>query len=206
MSDLTNPESLQDVRIDYVFVAAPPARCVIGGASGPFNAEPALGPIAYPSDHTAVIAALACTEPVSRMPTTFPPPPPTTPATAPVPSDAQTAQAITTAFETLFGAAEPDVEARLSYLEDAERLRDTFLTIQEQAGDLAATTTVRVDSIAQRSPTTADVVFSVLVGGNVALDHIQGGAVNTDGRWLVSAATFCTLATTLAPDASGCSQ
>jgi hypothetical protein len=112
--------------------------------------------------------------------------------------------AIASAFQTLFGSVEPDVDKRLAYLEDADRLRDTFLAIQEQAGDLAASTSVRIDGIAQTSPTTADVTFSILVGDSVALDHIQGDAVNTDGRWLVSAATFCALATTLAPDAPGC--
>jgi len=44
----------------------------------------------------------------------------------------------------------------------------------------------------------------VLVGDSVALDHIQGDAVRSDDQWLVSAATFCTLAKTLAPDVAGC--
>jgi hypothetical protein len=45
---------------------------------------------------------------------------------------------------------------------------------------------VRVDSIAQTAATTTEVVFSVLVGDSVALDHIQGDAVRTDDQWLVS--------------------
>jgi hypothetical protein len=147
---------------------------------------------------------LRCTPSDGRSATTFPPAPTTTVGTRPEPSDDETEQAITTAFETLFDGAEHDVEKRLGYLQDADRLRATFITVQQQAGDLAASTSARVDSISQTSPTTADVVFSVLVGDSVALDHIQGDAVRTDDQWLVSAATFCTLATTLAPDVAGC--
>jgi hypothetical protein len=204
MADVTDPDSRQIGRIDYVFVKPLPDRCEIGADTGTFNAEPAPGPIAYPSDHTGVMLVVTCTPSESRSPTTFPPAPTTTPTAPPATSEEATEQAITTAFETLFGSAEPDVETRLGYLEDADRLRDTFLTIQQQAGDLAASTSVRVDSITQTSPTTADVVFSVLVGDSVALDHIAGGALLVGDRWLVSAATFCTLATRLAPDAPGC--
>lgn len=60
MTDLSNPDSKQDVRIDYLFVAPLPQRCQIGADTGPFNVEPAQGPIAYPSDHTGVILDVAC--------------------------------------------------------------------------------------------------------------------------------------------------
>jgi endonuclease/exonuclease/phosphatase family metal-dependent hydrolase len=203
LADMTNPDSRQTERIDYVF-AQLPDRCEIGGDTGSFNADPSPGAIAYPSDHTGVVMDLTCPPSESRSPTTFPPAPTTTLGSLPAPPDDETEQAITTAFETLFDGGEPDIEKRLGYLQDADRLRATLMTVQQQAGDLAASTSARVDSIAQTSATTADVVFSVLVGDSVALDHIQGDAVRTDDQWLVSAATFCTLATTVAPDVAGC--
>ncbi|HZB40330.1 MAG TPA: endonuclease/exonuclease/phosphatase family protein [Ilumatobacter sp.] len=73
MTDLTDPASRQDARIDYVFIAPLPPRCAIGGATGPFNAEPAQGPIAYPSDHTAVMSTLTCSPSEGHSATTFPP-------------------------------------------------------------------------------------------------------------------------------------
>jgi endonuclease/exonuclease/phosphatase family metal-dependent hydrolase len=60
MTDLSNPDSKQDVRIDYLFVAPLRERCEIGEGTGPFNAEPAPGAIAYPSDHTGVILDVTC--------------------------------------------------------------------------------------------------------------------------------------------------
>ena len=58
MADMTDPGSRQTGRIDYIFVGAD--RCQIGDATGPFNAEPAQGAIAYPSDHTGIMTELVC--------------------------------------------------------------------------------------------------------------------------------------------------
>jgi endonuclease/exonuclease/phosphatase family metal-dependent hydrolase len=209
MEDLTDPASQQHERIDYLFVRPLPARCAIGPSTGLFNADPASGPIAYPSDHTGVVLELVC-EPGVATAGTFPSPAP--PSTAPTTTSTTTATSvadhsvdeITSAFVTLFDGADPDVDHRLANLENGDGLRDTFITLLETAGPSATASSVRVDSVALTGAATADVVFSVLLSGAVVFDHLHGTAVKEEGRWLVSAETFCALATTLAPSLSGC--
>ena len=55
--------------------------------------------------------------------------------------------------------------------------------------------TATVDSIVLTGPDTADVTYSVLLDGQVALGGVVGNAVRVDGRWLVGQDTFCAIAT-----------
>jgi endonuclease/exonuclease/phosphatase family metal-dependent hydrolase len=202
MTDLTDPLSRQSARIDHLLVAPLPARCSLGEQSGPFHPEPLGGPIAYPSDHTAVALQLDCVARPAGAVVTFPTT--TTTAVDGVTTDEAVERAVTIAFEGLFDGSQADVSARLAFLERGDELREAFLALAARAGDLAASTTVRVSSVEQTSPTTAGVVFDVLVDGGVVFEGRVGSALRDGGRWLVAAETFCDLATTFAPDAPGC--
>ena len=39
-----------------------------------------------------------------------------------------------------------------------------------------------------------DVVYSILLGDAVALDHLPGGAVRSGSRWLVTRRAYCAVA------------
>ena len=60
LNDMRDPASLQRSRIDYLLYSAPGRDCMVAGGTGLFNAEPAPGELAFPSDHTGVALALAC--------------------------------------------------------------------------------------------------------------------------------------------------
>jgi hypothetical protein len=60
---------------------------------------------------------------------------------------------------------------------------------------VAARATATVDSIVLTGPDTAEVTYSVLLDGEVALSGVAGNAVRIDGVWLVGQDTFCTIAT-----------
>jgi ABC-type transport system substrate-binding protein len=67
-------------------------------------------------------------------------------------------------------------------------------TIQAEASNpLAASATVKVNSVTLTSPTQATVSYSILVGGQPALPNQTGLAVLDNGTWKVSAASFCNL-------------
>ena len=203
MVDLTDPASRQRQRIDYLFVDGRADRCEIGNATGPFNPGAERGPIAYPSDHTAVLLELKCTTTRGAAITGFPTAT-TTPPNESTHGDDETVAAVVTAFETLFDGAESDIERRLAHLQDRDRLRETFLTQLDAAGELGALTSARVESVSVTSNTTADVVFSILLDDSVVFDRLIGTAVRENETWLVSASTFCQLvvASVLAP--TGC--
>lgn len=168
--------------------------------TGLFNAAPARGgpgSLAFPSDHTGVVATLSCVTGdadraavrrarVARATTT---------TTAPGVVDAAVRAAIEQAFEVVFGGGVTDVERKLSYLEDGERLRSFFVQRYEAVRDLAARVRVRIDDVVLTDPDHASVTYTLLLDGTPVLDHISGGAVRIGGRWLVTRRTFCDVST-----------
>jgi hypothetical protein len=63
----------------------------------------------------------------------------------------------------------------------------------QAASPLAKAATVSVSAVTITSPTTADVTYSILVGGVPALPNQAGEAILQDGVWKVSADTFLAL-------------
>jgi hypothetical protein len=63
----------------------------------------------------------------------------------------------------------------------------------QAASPLAKAATVSVSAVTITSPTTADVTYSILVGGVPALPNQPGKAILQDGVWKVSADTFLAL-------------
>jgi endonuclease/exonuclease/phosphatase family metal-dependent hydrolase len=201
LSDLTNPSARQVERIDYVFLATK-RRCRVPPPTGLFAAAPASVPLdhlVFASDHTGVRARISCVTSVAdlgaaravkALSTTT-----TTRARA---IGGATRRAVTKSYETVFnGGAGTTIEARLSALQDADRLRESFVARYEDPAikPLADQVRVRIDSMREVDPSHVDVVYSILLGDAVALDHLPGGAVRTGTRWLVTRRAYCAVAT-----------
>ncbi|MGZ6913012.1 MAG: hypothetical protein ACXVJS_15755 [Acidimicrobiia bacterium] len=196
--DMRNAASKQTERIDYVFLR-PTARCTITNPTGVFAAHggPASdrnGGLVFPADHNAVEATIRChtsaadlaaAKPVATTTSTLAP-------GAGIP--AATRDAVTAAFTNLF-APNPDADQQLSSLEHAAALRDSFIARKRQVGAVADQTSVRIDSFDRATRNTVDLTFSILVNGAVVLDELPGQARLVDGRWLVTARTYCQIAT-----------
>ncbi len=201
LSDLTNPSARQAERIDYVFLATK-RRCRVVSPTGLFAAAPASVPLdglVFASDHTGVQAKISCitsaadlaaARPLKSRSTTT-----TTRASA---IGAATRRAVTRSYQTVFnGGAGTSIEGRLSALQDADELRDSFVARYEDPAikPLADQVRVRIDSMRGVDANHVDVVYSILLGDAVALDHLPGGAVRTGSRWLVTRRAYCAVAT-----------
>jgi endonuclease/exonuclease/phosphatase family metal-dependent hydrolase len=199
LSDLTSPGSRQSSRIDYVFLATD-RDCTIEEPTGLFAAEPAdppLDDLVFAADHTGVQATISCVTGAddtaaaqATVPTT------TTTAGTDTAVDAETAAAITTAFETVFNGG-GELETRLGSLQDAARLRESFVARFEDPATktIVDQVQVRIDSMQQVDANHVDVVYSILLDQAAVLDHSQGEAVREDGEWLVSRRAYCNVAT-----------
>jgi hypothetical protein len=197
MTDLENPDSKQTERIDYILLG-PQRPCDVGSPTGLFNAEPAAGELAVPSDHTGVEATLECDTSDAQLAAADNAPLPTTSTTAPPEGaevDDATRQAVTTAFETLFDGDVTDPAVKLSTVEDAELLRPYFLETLERTKDLASRIHVRIDDMKRTDANNVAVVYTLLLDDQAVLDHLPGNAVNENGTWLVSRSTYCTVST-----------
>ena len=197
LSDMTDPSTIQGSRIDYLLYRAPGRDCSVGEGTGLFNAEPAAGELAFPSDHTAVALTLVCdaAEPegvdlvTAGLPEEFDEPD----AADGQPVDEITAETITTTFETYLDGSITDIELRIGQVEDLEGLRDAVRQVFEEVGTAGAAARGRVDSISRTSATTASVVYSILLNDQVIFDGRDGEAILIGGRWFVSKATSCDL-------------
>ena len=204
LADMGDPDSRQRSRIDYLLYSAPGRDCAVSDGTGLFNAEPAPGELAFPSDHTGVVLALACdaaevdaVAPALALPAE--PEPPDRPEGQPV--DSVASEAITAAFETFFDGSIADSEVRIDQVEDFAGMREAARHTFESSGDAGAAVRGRVDSISRTSSVTAEVAYSILLNDQVIFAGRIGEAVLDGGRWFVSKATFCDLVA-LSPAAS----
>lgn len=200
LSDLANPASRQSERIDYVFLSTK-RDCRVQRPTGLFAARPAAPPLdglVYAADHSGVQATISCptssadlaaAKPVARSSKT-------TTSTAAAAVDSATAAAVTKAFETVFNGG-GDVESRLTALQDADQLRESFIARYEQPAvkAIADQIHVRIDSMNQVDADHVDVVYSILLDQTAVLDHLPGQAVREAGEWLVSRRSYCQVAT-----------
>lgn len=197
MTDMQNPNSKQTERLDYIWLR-PQRPCDISSPTGLFNAEPAPGALAFPSDHTGVTATLKCATTKAQLAAADHAPLPTTSTTtAPAGTEVDTAtrEAVTTAFETLFNGDVTDPAVKLSSVQDAEILRPYFLQMYAATKDIASRIHVRLDDMKRTDATHVAVVYTLLLDQQAVLDHLPGSAVNENGRWLVSRDTYCTVST-----------
>ena len=197
LADLGDPAGRQSSRIDYLLYSAPGRDCAVGQGTGLFKAEPATGELAFPSDHTGVALTLVCdaagADPIDPAALALPEEPDEPAPADGLPVDAVTAEAIAAAFEIYLDGSVADIELRIDQVEDFTGMRQAARQVFEQVGEAGAAVRARVDSISRTSSTTARVVYSILLNDQVVFDGRVGEAVLTDGRWLVSKATFCDL-------------
>ena len=79
---------------------------------------------------------------------------------------------------------------KASLLEDGEK----FTSVMESTAKAGANASATVQSVTITSPTEATVHYSVLLSGSPVLTGQKGTAVDQDGTWKVSTASFCGLA------------
>ena len=201
LSDLTNPASHQIERIDYVFLATKRA-CRVDRPTGLFAAAPAAPPLdglVFASDHTGVQATISCLTSAADLAAARPAAgsSKTTTTSAAAAVDPATATAVTKAFETVFNGGGSTVETRLTALQDAGILRDSFIARYEQPAvkAIADRIRVRIDSMNAVDRDHVDVVYSILLDQTAVLDHLPGQAVREAGTWLVSRRSYCQVAT-----------
>jgi endonuclease/exonuclease/phosphatase family metal-dependent hydrolase len=198
VAEMQDPASTNSERIDFLLWGGD-RTCRSVAPTGLFNAEPAVGGpggFAFPADHTGVQATLECdTTNAQRDEATRATVETTTTSTIDADADSEATAGITAAFETFFDGSQPDLSARAAVLENGEQLLPALQELFGQSADVAARASARVDSIVLTGPDTADVTYSVLLDGAVALGGVAGNAVKVDGRWLVGQDTFCTIAT-----------
>lgn len=65
---------------------------------------------------------------------------------------------------------------------------------------------VEVTAVSGRSPSVAQVTFTVTVGGQAMLPDVQGYAVLSNGTWTMAAKTFCDLLALDGTKAAACSD
>ncbi len=95
--------------------------------------------------------------------------------------------AITTDWQTFFNGT-TTATRKIALLQNGQQFAKT---IEAQASSpLAKATQAKVTAVNVTSATTADVTYSILQGGQVALPNQQGQAVLEGGVWKVSAPSF----------------
>ncbi len=198
LADMADPSSRQRSRIDYLLYSAPGRDCFAGEGTGLFDAEPATGGLAFPSDHTAVALTLVCdaaeADGVDAATAALPEPPYEPPPAEGQPVVEVTAQAITAAFETYMDGSIEDMELRIDQAEDFPGMREAARLMFEATADVGAGVRAQLDSISRKSATAALIVYSILLNDQVVFDGREGEAVLINGRWFVSKTTFCDLA------------
>ncbi|MGZ6972584.1 MAG: endonuclease/exonuclease/phosphatase family protein [Acidimicrobiia bacterium] len=199
LSDLTNPSSHETERIDYIFLATK-RECRVQRPTGLFRPAPETAPLdglVFASDHTGVQATISCLTTAGDRAAAKRITVSTTSTSKAATIDDATRTAVTKAFETVFNGGGADVETRLTSLQDADRLRDSFIARYEDPAvkSIADRVRVRIDSMEGVDAKHVDVVYSILLDQAAVLDHLPGAAVRVGGRWLVTRRTYCQVAT-----------
>jgi hypothetical protein len=198
MTNLEDPDSRQQERIDFLFVGGDRA-CEAVEPTGLFHdGEPADGDLAFPSDHTGVQATLQCATtpaqveaaPGQTVATTAPP---TTEGLDLI--DGQTAGEIRQAFTNVFDGSVTDPEVKLASIEEGEALRESFLETYGATREVAAGISVRIDELSPVDAEHFDVTYTLILDGAPVLDHLPGAAVKVGDTWLVSLRTYCDVST-----------
>jgi hypothetical protein len=115
-----------------------------------------------------------------------------TTTTAPALDEAKAKADITKMYQTFFNGNESDQATKAAQLAEAAKLKALFDENYVKNAAVAAMTTVTVEDITINPDNkTADVVFTLNVGGTPALEHFGGSAVLQDGQWKMTTAAFC---------------
>ena len=112
----------------------------------------------------------------------------TTPTPTPSASTSVSPTAAITSDWVRFFAGTTPAATKIALLQNGQQFATT---IQAQASSpIAKGTQAKVTAVTVTSPTTADVTYSIVEGGQVALPSQKGQAVLEGGVWKVSAPSF----------------
>lgn len=101
-----------------------------------------------------------------------------------------------------FFSPKTPASTKVSLLQNGSRFASV---IQAQSkSPLAAQSSARVIAVKLTGPTTATVGYTVLLAGKPALPHASGTAIEANGTWQVSDASFCQLLKLQGPAPPGC--
>jgi hypothetical protein len=111
-------------------------------------------------------------------------------------SAAQTQDAITTVFTNFFDGTNPDLNAKLKFLDDPAKYQNVYMKFANDptTGPELKGASATVSKVVPNSDGTADVTYTVNLNGVPALKDQIGKAVLVNGEWKVAGATFCDLA------------
>lgn len=199
LSDMRNAGSKQHERIDYIFLSTK-RSCIPVPPTGVF--APSGGPaaddgIVFPSDHSGVEATLRCrTGAADRAAGGIRPEIGSTSTSRPAAevSDA-TRAAVTAAFENVYAMPDLPPAQRLESLERGQEFLESFVARINALGPTATQTSVRIDDLRAVDHDTVDVTYSILLNGSVVLDALPGQAKRAGDEWIVTAKTYCAVAT-----------
>lgn len=93
-------------------------------------------------------------------------------------------------YATFFDGTKP-VADKVGLIENGQQYSKELET--QAASPMGKIASVKVSAVTITSPTTADVTYTILVGGTPALPNQPGKAVLQDGVWKVSADSFLAL-------------
>lgn len=117
------------------------------------------------------------------------------------PARTQATAEIERTFVTFFAGSTP-AATKIGLVQNGQRFAPI---IQAQAtSELARSTTATVGRVTLTSPTTATVIYTVLLGGKPALPNQPGQAILVNGGWKVAAASFCQLLALEGQKVPGC--
>ena len=139
----------------------------------------------------ALIVLAGCSSSSSSSATGTPKPAPSA-TTSAAPSAAitgATEQAIATDWEQFFAGSTP-ADRKVTLLQNGSQFTPV---IQAQASGIGASAGAKVTAVQVTGPTTANVTYDVLLGGQTALGGQHGTAVLENGIWKVGTGSFCSL-------------
>ncbi|MEU6558198.1 hypothetical protein [Nocardia nova] len=105
-------------------------------------------------------------------------------------ADPATTKAVTDAFVQFFDAKQP-ADQRAAVVEKGDVFGPVLAA--QASNPQAQGTSATVSKVSTVDATHADVTYSLLINGAPALPDQAGQAVQDNGRWKVSASTFCAL-------------
>jgi hypothetical protein len=126
---------------------------------------------------------------------------PVTTATPVSAANGATVGAIKAVYIKFFNPATP-LDVSMTLLQDGPAFKTTLK--QQAKTEFARTTTATVSSVTLNTRFKATVVYSLLLSGSPVLVDSIGSAVQEDGKWKVSGATFCGLLATQGPAPKAC--
>lgn len=152
---------------------------------------PALG-LALAATATATITACSSgSSPSSSPAATSAPATTSAPAASPTAAASGNATATVKANWEKFFAGTTSTATRVTMMENGQK----FSSAMGALSVMGSASSVKVTSVKLKSPTVASVKYTIYLGGQPMLSNVDGTAVYSHGKWLVSDTSVCQLLT-----------